>query len=90
MFRLSPAMVRDSRLAAQDLGETGDIEDLGGSNNNKNNRPTVTSKRKRGTSEATNELDKNWREILVPSPPMVNLEKSVKIEFDGEQPVEIS
>lgn len=43
---------------------------MGGNNSTENNRPTVTTKRKRGPSESANELDKNWREILGPPPPM--------------------
>lgn len=48
----------------------GDMEDIGGSGTG-NNRPAVTtsSKRKRTGSES-NDLDKNWREILGPPPPM--------------------
>lgn len=48
----------------------GDIEDMAGGSGSGNNRPMVTSKRKRGTSESANELEKNWREILGPPPPM--------------------
>ena len=53
--------------------EVGDMEDIGGGNSSSNNRPTVTtasSKRKRTGSESVNDLDKNWREILGPPPPM--------------------
>lgn len=46
------------------------MEDIGGGNGIGNNRPIVTSKRKRNISESANELDKNWREILGPPPPM--------------------
>lgn len=48
----------------------GDIEDIAGSSSTGNTRPIVTTKRKRGSSESTNELEKNWREILGPPPPM--------------------
>ena len=43
---------------------------MAGSSGSGINRPVVNSKRKRGTSESANELDKSWREILGPPPPM--------------------
>ena len=51
------------------------MEDLGGSGNSEgtgstSGRPVVTSKRKRVASESGNELEKSWREILGPPPPM--------------------
>ena len=52
--------------------ELRDVEDIGSSSGGveANIRPMVTSKRKRVTSGAGDELDKNWREILGPPPPM--------------------
>lgn len=41
---------------------------MGGNAENRNNRPAVTSKRKRTLSESGNELEKSWREILGPPP----------------------
>jgi len=55
-------------------GEIRDVEDLvsSGSSDGTNNagRPVVTSKRKRIVSESGSELEKSWREILGPPPPM--------------------
>lgn len=54
-----------------DGNELVDVEDMGGSGDKiANSRPVVTSKRKRATSENSNELDKNWRELLGPPPPI--------------------
>ena len=52
------------------MSDVCDIEDVAGSSGSGISRPVVNSKRKRGTSESANELDKSWREILGPPPPM--------------------
>ena len=43
----------------------------------------MTSKRKRAASESNNELEKNWREILGPPPPMGNtvVEREIWIRY---------
>ena len=55
-------------------GEIQDVEDLVASGSSGgisiSGRPVVTSKRKRIGSESGNELEKSWREILGPPPPL--------------------
>ncbi|KAI9558619.1 hypothetical protein GHT06_015407 [Daphnia sinensis] len=68
IFKTTTKPINDP--SSEDSAAVGDMEDIGGGSGIGNRRPIVTSKRKRNTSESANELDKNWREILGPPPPM--------------------
>ncbi len=54
-----------------------------GSGGSGNNLPVVNSKRKRATNESANGVDKSWREILGPPPPMgkPGVEREVWIRY---------
>ena len=43
------------------------------------NRATVTTKRKRGHSDSNEDMDKSWREILGPPPPLGTTHKEREI-----------